>query len=738
MDTSNRFLSGSSDAAQNPFEDPTPSNGSSVSFQSESSQSTGPVITRPPAVFTPPDVPPPNTHEPRHLHHVRGGIPRRLIADDEGETQPGVVPRSPSSLQHLESDQTKRHDPVVHPQTQVNSFRKQHHRPAPQPPFDDDTIIMAPRVGELPASRNQSQPVQLRRASDNVQYEDDDSLASSSPSSRIPLPEPLDRSPEAIKSGRRWITVTKWIFISALICANAFSIFATWWWPKYYYIFLPFITITVAINCIMVVSVIVHTLLHKAIPEKEYLPAEPESMVLLLPCYNETREECTKSLDSLVDQINLEDHKKSIIIVCDGQARGPGMEKTTGEYLLEDILSDGQETREFIPAAYTSWDHTEMDVTVQRGNYGGIPYFCIVKQTNKGKRDGLILIRSYLYNFNIRASKPATILSPYFFGAMTSFLTSATFDKVDILIGMDGDTFFEPQCIDELIKQSHFRQTVGVCGYVTVDFKDSSWSAWSLYQNTEYTISQCLRRLHQSIATHKVSCLPGCCQLLKICEETCGDRIMLELFGYHPTAKDHLLKQIRATASEDRNHVCLMLSAFPKSRTRQALRARAYTDVPHSWSVFLSQRRRWTLGATANDLFLILAPGTMWFERILALANVMTWFLNFFIIACLASFIKACTFVSYELILAFASVMMVPFLYYVMVFVWQPRGIKERVQYLAGLCFYFFLGPFINVIVLCYALWSIDNFAWGKTRQVVAVVENEKITEKALPRDDQV
>jgi hypothetical protein len=77
--------------------------------------------------------------------------------------------------------------------------------------------------------------------------------------------------------------------------------------------------------------------------------------------------------------------------------------------------------------------------------------------------------------------------------------------------------------------------------------------------------------------------------------------------------------------------------------------------------------------------------------------------------------------------------MMLPLLYCILIFVWQPRGVKARVQYLAGLFIYFFLGPFLNVIVLLYALWSIDNFAWGKTRKVVETVEtdqgNEKMTE---------
>jgi len=402
------------------------------------------------------------------------------------------------------------------------------------------------------------------------------------------------------------------------------------------------ITITVALNVIMVFSIILHLLFRKVVPEVKYLPETPESMVMVLPCYNETREELTKSLDSLVGQIGIEDNQKAIMIICDGKVRGPGMEKTTGDYLLEDILTHPA-TREYIDDAYTSWDHTPMDAVVQTGTYSGIPYVCIVKESNRGKRDSLILIRSFLYNFNIRDTRPSVILSDYFFMLLVSFLCEAGMSKVDLLIGMDADTFFEPRCIAELIKQSHYKHTIGVCGYVAVDFGSNSWSLWRLYQNAEYTISQCLRRLHQSIATHKVSCLPGCCQLLKVCETTCGDRILLELFGYHPTATDHLLKQIRATASEDRNHVCLMLSAFPKARTRQAINARAYTDVPHSWSVFLSQRRRWTLGATSNDFLLMFAPGILLFERILATANVITWVLNLFIIACIASFIKACT-----------------------------------------------------------------------------------------------
>ena len=445
------------------------------------------------------------------------------------------------------------------------------------------------------------------------------------------------------KKGRRKILLQKHAMQFWQVGLNAFAIFSTWWWARYYYILLPLITATVALNVIMIFSIIARKAWNSIKPEKIIMPEEPEDMVLLIPCYNETKEELLKSLDSLVRQNKLEKHKQAIMIVCDGKVRGPGMDKTTGDYLLQDILTHRSE-RKYITGAYTAWDQQPMDVVVQRGKYQGVPYYCIVKQQNQGKRDGLLVARSFLYNFNRRSEAPKTIFDAAFFNDMASFLLrDAGIENVVHLIGMDADTVFDDDCIYELLEQSRYPGTMGVCGYVAVDWKDGRWNPWRLYQSAEYTIAQGLRRLHQSMVTHKVSCLPGCCQLLRICEETCGDRVLLDLFGYCPELTDGLLNQIRATASEDRNHVCHMLIARPQSKTRQALYAKAYTDVPRSWSVFLSQRRRWTLGATSNDLLLVTSPGVQWFERILAAINVSTWFLNPFIFASVASFIYACT-----------------------------------------------------------------------------------------------
>ena len=458
------------------------------------------------------------------------------------------------------------------------------------------------------------------------------------PSTQLPLRDRTE-DPALLKKGKLMITVHKHSMQLSQITVNGFLIFSTWWWPTYYYITLPLITATVALNSVMVFSVILRRIWNHFRPEKIIMPATPEPMVFVIPCYNETKEEMLNSLDSLVSQKKVEQHKHAVIIICDGKVRGPGMEKSTGDYLLQDILTH-RTKRKYITGAYTAWDQQPMDVVVQTGTYGGVPYMCIVKQQNQGKRDGLIVVRSFLYNFNRRHEHPNTIYSPTFFNEMCEFMVDdAQMDWCEHLVGMDADTVFAEDCVYQLLEESRYPNTVGVCGYVAVDWKDTRWNMWRLYQSCEYTVAQCLRRLHQSMVTHKVSCLPGCCQLLRVCEETCGDFVLIELFGYCPLPSDNLLKQIRATASEDRNHVCHMLMARPKVQTRQALKAKAFTDVPGSWAVFLSQRRRWTLGATSNDLLLMFGPGVQWFERITAGVNVTTWLLNPFIIASLASFI---------------------------------------------------------------------------------------------------
>lgn len=372
--------------------------------------------------------------------------------------------------------------------------------------------------------------------------------------------------------------------------------------------------------------------------KKEIIPAEPEKMVLLLPCYNETHEELTRSLDSLVTQADIDSHPRAIFIVVDGNARGPGMTKTTQDYLLEDILEAGQ-TRRF-ENGYRARDGLFMPVKVQTGHYKGIPYVFVGKTYNQGKRDSLCFARSLLYHFKMRSENIVTMFNKDLYEYVGNSFVQFGVDTVDFLVGMDADTVFDKYCVREMLRE--IRQDpnlVGVCGHVCVDFDGKWFSPWSLYQSVEYSQTQGLRRMFQSRITGKVNCLPGCCQLIRVDESTFGDAVLRDRFGYCPKPNDIMTQHIMGNYSEDSIHASIIFSLHPDKLTAQALRAKAYTIVPQNWKVFLSQRKRWALGSISNEFVMIFRPGIIFMERLQSIIAVMTWAITPFIIAAVVELI---------------------------------------------------------------------------------------------------
>ena len=159
-----------------------------------------------------------------------------------------------------------------------------------------------------------------------------------------------DPDEELKKISRQLLRVQKYALTISLISINTALIFMSWyvlhhfrvdfrWWIKLHWIWLPMLTVNTIIQVTMIFSICIHFLFRKAVPHKiRPDPETLETMAWVLPCYNETPLELTRSLDSLAAQIELDDHKKVIIVICDGKARGKGMDKSCGESLLEDIL----------------------------------------------------------------------------------------------------------------------------------------------------------------------------------------------------------------------------------------------------------------------------------------------------------------------------------------------------------------------------------------------------------------
>ncbi|TFA98044.1 Chitin synthase 8 [Trichoderma ghanense] len=539
---------------------------------------------------------------------------------------------------------------------------------------------------------------------------------------------------ELKKVSKSLLMLQKWGLILGLLCINGVLIFLALRFHQLYYLFIVLLSSNTMLQALMMVAIVGMAILRRCVPcyfgRKETIPEEPEKLVLLLPCYNETCEELTRSLDSLVDQKEIGAHPKVIFIVVDGNVRGPNMEKTTQEYLLEDILGPGQHRR--FENGYRARDGLFMPVNVQSGWYKGLPYVFVGKSYNQGKRDSLCFARSFLYHFKQRSENVMTMFNNGLYEYIGSLFVQFGLETVDFLVGMDADTVFDQFCVIEMLHEIRSNpRLVGVCGHVCVDFDGKPFNPWSLYQSVEYSQTQGLRRMFQSRITGKVNCLPGCCQLIRVDESTFGDQVLRDRFGYCPKPNDFMTQHIMGNYSEDSIHASIIFSLFPKKQTAQALRAKAFTIVPQNMKVFLSQRKRWALGSISNEFVMLFRPGIIFVERVQSLVAVITWAITPFIMAAVAELIRLFvkrggTVFKDPVFVGLLSVLFARYFYSFCVGFWLPRNMMERAQYFVGFFLHFLLSPMMNIIILVYSLFNSDDFKWGKTREVVGEEDEEK------------
>ncbi len=496
-----------------------------------------------------------------------------------------------------------------------------------------------------------------------------------------------------------------------------------------WYFFIPFLALESFINSISSIMILGHKLINKIKSSKEK-PISPKNYIYVVPCYNESEEELRQTLDSLVYQNVNENDKRMICIVCDGKVRGQCNIKTT-DRILKKILNN---TEVGIEYQYDTWSNkydemwdTSYDTQWENiknknnlklyfGKYKNIDYLLLIKEKNFGKRDSLVLIRRLCHYYN-NFFNDRVYLANDLSRCILELFNKVFYTKLDYIIGIDADTIFDINCTNELIKGIESdRNVFGCVGYVDINPDMNKFSLFTLYQYGEYMYSQCLKRYAQSLITQKVSCLSGCNQILRVSEETCGESI-LNAFNYLPKPTENIFKHIRSYASEDRNHVCLMLSMYPYVKTVQNINAIAYTNVPNNIAIFASQRRRWNLGANCNDMLLTYLPGINIFERISAFTNIMTFTISPFIFIATIYFLKV-LFTNPPLLMLYLSIIMIiPFTYSLLIpIVIRPISLNNTLYYYLSFITYLTIGSLINLMTYAYALIHMDIIRWGKTR----------------------
>ena len=548
----------------------------------------------------------------------------------------------------------------------------------------------------------------------------------------------------------------KWSLIAAILGLNALVTSTSIIYKSEWYIFLIILALSSLINTIHVMLLLLyfgHSKICGNIEEStcdSNTTSSSNRIIYVLPCYNETRLELQGTIESIQKQLNMGQHKLHLVIICDGKL-GAHNELL---YLFSSCIT----RTTYIKHAYKTWTNAWCSVDLYDGYTNGIQFTIIIKEKNYGKRDSLVLIRRFLYEYN-NATLSSSMFSPLFisrfkesininindsnnrhsdnsqyegdfelpviesdFGESNTtpdILTygTGTYSLVDFIIGTDADTILHPNCASELLaslmNSVDSRNTIGAVGFVDIDMAQlKKWNPLVLYQYAEYIIAQCLRRFSQSVITKKVNCLSGCVQIIKVCEESCGEAI-LAAFNRLPAKNESIITHILSYASEDRNHISHMFRLSPWVKTVQARGAIVYTHVPDNMGAFMRQRKRWTLGATCNDLLLVRNRKHPLWERLCSGVNVLMYVFNVFIFIATIEFIISVVSRPSWLMLILSSIMIIPFTYNAVIPFTSYTNVDSILVYYLSMMMYYVIGPLLSIMVYFYTLLKMDDFWWN-------------------------
>lgn len=480
-------------------------------------------------------------------------------------------------------------------------------------------------------------------------------------------------------------------------------------------------------NSIIIISQIITILLalaYKNCKNHSIKEIYNKNLIYFIPCYNESKTDLLGNITSFIEQYNIKSHKILLVIMCDGMGNiGKNNKMATNDILANDIFKNYITKTYIINNAYKTWHDEYNSLNIYTGIYKGQDFMIINKHDNIGKKDSLFLLRSLLYKFNNQEIINES-LSEKLTDTITNIFIGFKFYNFDAIISTDADTTINKKCIYYLVNElyNYHDNVVGIAGVVKVAPEISIWNFWNIYQFCNYLNGQLINRLHQSLITSRVSCLPGCLQILKINEVSCGLEIMKE-FNYNPKDTNNILKYLRYNLGEDVAHTMIMHKLFHnRSLTKQSLLAEAYTQIPLDLKTFLCQRRRWMIGGFINEVQMLNINYNIYESCIMFIFTIT--FLTIPFISYTYSLII------YELvtagqtssmimntIISLGIIFLVPKIYLGCAPLMVNMTNKEKINYYIGLIFYNIIEYILNLFVYIYSFYNLDDISWGKTRE---------------------
>ena len=291
------------------------------------------------------------------------------------------------------------------------------------------------------------------------------------------------------------------------------------------------------------------------------------------------------------------------------------------------------------------------------------------------------------------------------------------------MLQVDADTKVYPDSMMQLVNSMHHdKMIMGVCGETRIANKRQSWvTAIQVY---EYFISHHLAKAFESVFGG-VTCLPGCFSMyrLKARKEADDDWVPLIIKPeivreYSQSTVTTLHQKNLLLLGEDRFLTTILLRTFPNRKMMFCPQAKCRTVVPDTFSILLSQRRRWINSTIHNLMELVLVRN---------LCGTFCFSMQFVVFMDLlgTTVLPVGLSLTYALVVALALdppktfEKSIPLILLVTVTGLPAILIlltTRKVVYVAWMFIYLIALPVWNFILPVYAFWHFDDFSWGETR----------------------
>ncbi|KAL4803496.1 chitin synthase-domain-containing protein [Aspergillus unguis] len=475
-------------------------------------------------------------------------------------------------------------------------------------------------------------------------------------------------------------------------------------------------------------------------------PAPQDKFVIcMVPAYTEGEDSLRKGLDSLT-ALQYDNKRKLIFVICDGMIVGGGNDRPTPKIILDILGVDPKIDPPALPVKCIGQGSEQLNYgKVYSGLYeyegNVVPYVVVVKvgkeseqskskPGNRGKRDSQVLLLNFLNRVHHRA--PMSPLELEVFHQINNVI-GVDPELYEYCLMVDADTSVREDSLNRLVAAcANDARIAGICGETSLQNEERSW--WTMIQVYEYYISHHLAKAFESLFG-SVTCLPGCFSMYRLRTADRGRPLIVSdkvLKEYSDINVDTLHKKNLLALGEDRYLTTLMTKHFPTMSYKFIPDAYASTAAPETWSVLLSQRRRW-INSTVHNLVELAA--------LKDLCGFCCFSMRFVVMVDLLGTIilpATCVYLAYLIYrvashtgpFPLISIIMLAGIYGLQAIIFI---VKRQWQHIGWMVIYLCAYPIYSFVLPLYSFWMQDDFSWGNTRVVI----EEKGSKRVVAVDDE-